>query len=93
MLRSIRKYTLLTTLALHCSVRSLALPIVCKLKLTRSTAQYCCACLAAGLRQFRAHALVLSSSAGSRLGRLNLHFRFGGVLWAHPFILILHRLI
>ena len=78
---------------LHCSVRLLAHPIVSKLKPTKSTAQYCYACLAAGQHQFRALALELSSSAGSRLGPLNRHCRFGGARWAHLMIPLPRRKI
>ena len=67
---------------LHCSVRLLAHPIVSKLKPTKSTAQYCYACLAAGQHQFRAPELVSNSFVGSRLGLLSLHLKFGGALWA-----------
>ena len=78
---------------LHLLVRLWALPIVFRLKRIRSTAQYYCASLAAGQHQFHVPVHAPNSSAGSRLGPLNRHCRFGGARWAHPMIRLPRRII
>ena len=91
MLRRFRKYSIVAVLALVGSSVGLANRV--QAQTYQIDCAICCASLAAGQRQFHVPVHALNSSAGSRLGPLSRHCRFGGAQWAHPMIQMPRQII